>query len=196
MYRDIARLIAQKIDDSRTYTRFTQVCRASRDACRELLEEQNSTPSFNERNAYWVRWLPSSKKTIRHGCFKINQKTGYYKDDKFHSIHKVYDPSNKILLEQLEYSNGLLHGVMRKYSREAGSRELVYRCEYSNNQRHGREWKKGKNPNGQTFKQYFNGVLVYILQYNRHGNVMIDVACTSLVKTDKKKLIEFGSREG
>jgi hypothetical protein len=164
LYKDAARLIAKNITDSLTYTRFAQVCRSSRDVCKELLEETKHGYPF-------IKYLPGDQ-SKKHGYFEIRTyyqdlKSGYYKDNYYHGTIKSYDNGN--LVDTSMYSNGLLHGTQYKYSQ---TETLVYKCEYKNGKKHGREWKKGKGTFGQTWTINNNGQLVYRLQHNKNGGVL------------------------
>lgn len=190
LYKDAARLIAKNITDSLTYTRFAQVCRSSRDVCKELLEEtKHGYPS--------IKHLPGDP-SKKHGYFEIRtyysvSKRGYYKDNNYHGTIKSYE--NSSLVDISEYSNGLLCGTQYKYS-QTGT--LVYKCEYKNGTKHGYEWKKGKGTFGQTWKINNKGVLVYSLQHNRNGGILDEhigllyrTKFGMLKKPDHKELIAF-----
>lgn len=164
LYKDVARLIAKNITDSLSYTRFAQVCRSSRDVCKELLlGTVHGYPAIGH--------LPSDP-SKKHGYFEIRtwstiSKRGYYKDNHYHGTIKSYE--NSSLVDSSEYSNGELHGTQYKYSQNG---TLVYKCEYKNGKKHGKEWKKGKGTFGQTWKINNNGQHVYLLQHNKNGGVL------------------------
>lgn len=211
LYKDVARLIALNITDSLSYARFTQVCRASRDICTELLSETQNTFGSD-----FIYYLPSSQKTIRHGYFEFYhdkwfnakqcrtmsrrlEKTGYYKDNKYHSTIKKYDHTGCFVVELFKYQNGLLHGTVYKYSIYHPG-EVIYKCEYTNGKKHGREWKKGKGAHGQTWKINNQGRAVYTFQYDKNGVAIISGeehrtsrgAYSRFQQPEYKELLAFG----
>ena len=109
---------------------------------------------------------------ILHGYFEIHHnqkltKSGYYKDGKYHHVIKSYIHSS--VSDVTEFSNGLRHGTQWSYSLTGN---LMYKCEYKNSVKDGKEWKKGKGEFGQTWSINNNDQTVYRLQHSRNGGVI------------------------